>query len=54
METKLAQVVRVTVFEGSLVECQKKVNEWLRDNENRPILDISVSEQAILVAWEVR
>jgi len=56
MEAKLAQEVRVRVFEGELAQCQEKVNDWFRAEESktRKILDISVSDHAILVTFEVR
>ena len=56
MEARLAPQVRVRVFEGELAQCQEKVNEWFRAEESktRRILDISVSDHAILVVYEVR
>lgn len=56
MEVKLAPEVRVRVFEGELAQCQEKVNDWFRSDESktRKILDVSVSDHAILVTYEVR
>lgn len=56
MEAKLAPEVRVRVFQGELERCQKRVNEWFiaEESKTRKILDVSVSDHAILVTYEVR
>jgi len=55
MEPTLAERVYIEVFEGKLEDCKEKVDTLLREStpiqNQREILDISVSDHAILVVY---